>query len=479
MTPLTDEENRKHERSNHCHICNEKFIHDKENEKYRENCKVRDHCHYTGKYRSATHSKCNLQYKVPKEIPVVFHNGSKYDYHFIINELAKGIDGIACLGDDTEKYITFKIPLKKENKDGKFITYKLKFIDSFRFLNKSLSDLVDNLSEINKQECIKCKERKHKSIDCKHINYANNRLIFKSVECKNKSCKPIIPLIERFPSTYQFCSGDNNKFVLLLRKGAYPYDYTDDWDRFKETQLPLMKDFYNTLNQTDVTKQDYKHAQKVWNTFNIKNLGEYHDLYVQSDTLLLADIFENFRETCQRIYKLDPTHFLSAPDLAWQACLKMTKVKLELLTDENMLLMVEEGIRGGISQAIHHYESANNKYMKNYNKNVISSYLQYLDANNLYGWAMSKKLPVREFTWAKKPSIYTEEAIKMYDENNDYGAILEVDIEYPTMARIKHKDLPFLPQRKEINNNLPFKPQQKGINEDLPQRKEINKDLPQ
>ena len=119
--------------------------------------------------------------------------------------------------------------------------------------------------------------------------------------------------------------------------------------------------------------------------------------------------------------------------------------------------MVEEGIRGGICQAIHHYESANNKYMKNYNKNVISSYLQYLDANNLYGWAMSKKLPVREFTWAKKPSIYTEQAIKMYDENNDYGAILEVDIEYPTMARIKHKDLPFLPyspllpQRKKIN----------------------------
>ena len=111
-----------------------------------------------------------------------------------------------------------------------------------------------------------------------------------------------------------------------------------------------MKDFYNTLNQTDITKEDYEHAQKVWNTFNIKNLGEYHDLYVQSDTLLLADIFENFRETCQRIYKLDPTHFLSAPGLAWQACLKITKVKLELLTDANMLLMVEEGIRGGICQ---------------------------------------------------------------------------------------------------------------------------------
>ena len=212
-----------------------------------------------------------------------------------------------------------------------------------------------------------------------------------------------------------------------------------------------MKDFYNTLNQTDTTKEDYEHAQKVWNKFNIKNLGQYDYLYVQSDTLLLADIFENFRETCQRIYKLDPTHFLSAPDLAWQACLKMTKVKLELLTDENMLLMVEERIRGGACQAIHHYEAANNKYMKKYNENAISSYLQYLDANNLYGWAMCKKLPVGEFTWVEKPSIYTEETIKMYDENNDYGAILEVDIQYPAMARIKHKDLPFLPQRKKTN----------------------------
>ena len=136
---------------------------------YHEYCKVRDHCHYTGKYRGAGHSKCNLQYKVPKEIPVVFHNGSKYNYHVIINELAKRINGITCLGDDTEKYITFKIPLKKENKVGKFMTYKLKFIDRFRFMNRSLSDLVDNLSEINKQECIKRKQRKNESIDCKHI----------------------------------------------------------------------------------------------------------------------------------------------------------------------------------------------------------------------------------------------------------------------------------------------------------------------
>ena len=189
----------------------------------------------------------------------------------------------------------------------------------------------------------------------------------------------------------------------------------------------------------------------MWNTFSIKNLVEHHYLHVQSDTLLLADIFENFRETCEKIYKLDPTHFLSAPISAWQACLKMTKIKRELLTDENMLLMFEEGVRGRICQSIHHYETANNKYMKNYNKNVISSFLQYLDAINLYGWAICKKLPAGKFKWAKKTSIYKKQAIKMYNENGDYGAILEVDIEYPTMTRIKHKDSPFYPQRKKIN----------------------------
>ena len=153
MTLLTNEEKTKHEESNRRQICKEKFFQDTENKKYHHYKKLIDHCHYTGKYRGAAHSICNLKYKAPKEILVLFHNGSKYDYHFIINELAKGIDGITCIDDDTEKYITFTIPIKKENKDGNLITLKLKFIDSFRFMKRSLSDLVDNLSETNKQEC--------------------------------------------------------------------------------------------------------------------------------------------------------------------------------------------------------------------------------------------------------------------------------------------------------------------------------------
>ena len=130
--------------------------------------------------------------------------------------------------------------------------------------------------------------------------------------------------------------------------------------------------------------------------FKIKNLGEYHDLYVQSDTLL-ADVYEDFRNMCLNIYELDPAYFVSAPGLAWQACLKKKKVKLELLTDYDMILMIEKGIRGGICQATHRYAKANNKYMKNYDKNIESSYLAFLDPNNLYGWAMSEKLPVNSF----------------------------------------------------------------------------------
>ena len=127
------------------------------------------------------------------------------------------------------------------------------------------------------------------------------------------------------------------------------------------------------------------------------NMGDYHDLYVQTDTFLLADVFEKFRGKCIEIYGHDPSYFLSAPGLAWQACLKKTNVKLELLTDIHMLLMIEEGIRGGMCQSVHRYAKVNNKYMKNYNKNIESSYLMYLDASNLYGWAMSQKTTYKWF----------------------------------------------------------------------------------
>ena len=244
---------------------------------------------------------------------------------------------------------------------------------------------------------------------------------------RKTTSKPLNEAIRNFPNTYRFCIGDLNKFILFLRKGVYPCEYMDTWEKCDETPLPDKKGFYSKLDLEDITDKDYEHAQKVWKVFGIKNLGEYHDLYVQSDTLLLADVFENFRDKCIEIYELDPAHFLSAPGLAWQACLKKTKVELELLADIDMLLMVEKGIRGGIFQATHRYARANNKYMNDYDKNFESSYLVFLDANNLYGWAMSQKLLINGFEWVKKLSRFNERFIKNYSEISDRGYFLEVD----------------------------------------------------
>ena len=196
---------------------------------------------------------------------------------------------------------------------------------------------------------------------------------------------------------------------------------------------------------------DYRHGNNVFKIFKLKNLEEYHDLYVQSDTLLLADVFENFRNKCLEAYELDPAHFLSLSGLAWQACLKKTNIELELLTDYDMLLMLEEGIRGGICHSIHRYAKANNKYMNNYDKNKESSYIQYLDANNLYRWAMSQKLPVNKFKWIEDTSQINEDFIKNYYENSKKGYILEVDVKYPKKLHDLHSDLPFLPKTIKID----------------------------
>ena len=198
----------------------------------------------------------------------------------------------------------------------------------------------------------------------------------------------------------------------------------------------------------DISEIYYRHATKVFNKFNIKNLGEYHDLYVQSDTLLLADVFESFRNLCIKTYKLDPAYFLSLPGLAWQACLKKTGVKLELVSDIDMLLMIEEGIKGGICHSVLRHAKANNKYMKDYDENKYYSFLIYTDYNNLYGKAISEKLPVDGFEWIIDISKIDEDFIKNYDEDSgDVGYFINSHIKYPKELHNKHSDLPFLPER--------------------------------
>ena len=266
------------------------------------------------------------------------------------------------MGENTEKYITFSVPIKKEQDNDKSITYEIKFIDSFRFMSSSLSNLVDSLSEgLHTDKCLDCKSY----LDYVITKY--DQLIFRCFECKKNYNKDFNKeLINRFSSTHKFCKGDINKFILLLRKGVYPYEYIDRWERFHETSLPEKEGFYRSLNMENITDVDYRHAKRVFKSLNNKNLDDYHDLHVQSDTLLLANEFENFRNKFIEIYELDP---------AWQACLKKTEVKLDLLTENDMLLNVEKGIRGGICHAIHGYAKANNKYVKNYEKNKESSYI--------------------------------------------------------------------------------------------------------
>ena len=219
-------------------------------------CKVRDHCHCTGTFRGAAHSIYNLRYKIPKGLPVVFHNGSTYDYHFIIKHLAKEFkSNFDCLGENTEKYITFSVAIKKKLDNDKAIIYKLKFIDSYRFMSTSLSNLVDNLSEINNKDCKKCMERNKIRSECEFVGIKDNRLKY---ECKKRddiSAKSVNELIEKFPDAYQFCNKDLNKFALLLRKGVYPYEYMDSWERFNETSLPDKESFYSNLNLESITDE--------------------------------------------------------------------------------------------------------------------------------------------------------------------------------------------------------------------------------
>ena len=399
---FTKEEEKQFNMALDCWICGEELGNDR----------VRDHCHYTGRYRGAAHNTCNLKYRKPESVPVFFHNLTGYDSHLFIKKLGSSNEkeNIKCIPNNEEKYITFTktiITRQYTNKKGeeKNKTFDIVFKDSLKFMSSSLGALVNNLPKNG----------------------------FKNI---SKYYTP-------------------EQVELIKQKGFYPYEYMDVIEKFNDTKLPPREVFYSKLSGKGITERNYKHAWNVWNTFKMKTFKDYHKLYNETDVLLLADVFENFRNLCLKIYGLDPVYYYTAPGLAWDACLKMTNINLELLSDPNMLLMFEKGIRGGISMISNRYGEANNKYMGNrFNKNKLSKYLMYLDANNLYGCAMSEKLPTHGFKWltsGEMEKLFNNQVVQVWEKT---PCILEVDLVYPENLHDLHNDYPFCPERIECKNGV-------------------------
>lgn len=239
-----------------------------------------------------------------------------------------------------------------------------------------------------------------------------------------------------------------NMMKLLTRKGVFPYEYVDCWEKLEEISLPPKENFYSQLSDSHISDGDYEHAQVVWNAFCAKTLGEYSDLYLKTDVLLLAEVFENFRTICLITYKLDPCQYLTTPSLSWNAMMKYTAVELQLLTDYEMIQFVKSAIRGGISQVSKRYSEANNKFMKNYNANEDDKFMVYLDVNNLYGDSMRRCLPIDIFRWLDNNEIIQFDVTSTQSDSN-VGYFLEVDLEYPRHLHNTHNDYPFCGETKK------------------------------
>ncbi|CAH1737406.1 unnamed protein product [Aphis gossypii] len=250
----------------------------------------------------------------------------------------------------------------------------------------------------------------------------------------------VTPEHDNFRETAKhFVTGD---MPLVTRKGVYPYEYTDSWERLEDMSLPRKQDFYSTLTETGIKDNEFEHAKEVWDHFDCKTLGDYSDLYLKIDVLLLADVFENFRDVCMRAYNLDAAHYFTAPGLSFDAMLKFTGQKLQLLHDYDMLLMFENGIRGGLVQASKRYAKANNVKTPGYNETKNKSWIIYQDCNNLYGWAMSQYIPYGGLNWLEP----TLNGLDDLDDTSPIGRVYEVDVTYPQHLHNEHNDLPFLPQ---------------------------------
>ena len=278
-----------------------------------------------------------------KKFPVIFHNLRGYDSHLIIKEVNKFDLKVHVIPNGLEKYMAFTI-----NKN-------LVFIDSMQFMNSGLDSLVKNLSD-NDFKCL-------------------------SEEFRGELLR------------------------LVKEKGVYPYEYMDSFIKFSETKLPDSSTFFSSLKDECISEKDYLKAVGIWYVFKMNSVGDYHDLYLKTGVLLLADVFEKFINTCLDYYGLDPGHYFTSPGLSWDAMLNMTGIELELISDIDMHLFIEKGMRGGISYIAKRHSQANNKYMKRYDSSKKSIYITYIDAKNLYGWAMTHHLTYSGFKWLNQKKL--------------------------------------------------------------------------
>lgn len=378
---MTEQERIAHKIKDACNSCQNGFS--------EKNQKVADHCHLSGKFRQTLCTTCNLKIKTPNFVPCFMHNLSNYDAHFIVTESGYDPKTMWVIPNSEEKFISFSKHVDKY--------FTIRFVDSYRFMASELSSLAANL---------------------------------------------VTPGLKKFKETAKvFLPKD---LSLVTRKGVYPYEYTSSWSKLDETVLPPKTEFFSTLNENHVGDNDYEHAQKVWNHFDCKSLGEYSDLYLKIDVLLLTDVFENFRDMCILTYNLDPVYYYTAPGFSFDCMLKYTDIKLELLSDYDMHLFFEKSIRGGLTQASMRYAKANNENTSDYDATKPKSWLVYQDCNNLYGWAMSQYMPYGGFKWVEP----TLDGLETLTNTSDIGRVYEIDISYPQHLHDEHNDLPFLPENK-------------------------------
>lgn len=379
--------------------------------------KVRDHDHLTGEYRGAAHNSCNLKCRNNlTNVDVFLHNGTKYDFHLLIEAIGKVCKKlplqISVIALNTEKYLSISL----RGKD-----FKITFKDSCQFMPSSLDSLVKDL------------------VDSKH----NFKFMKKEFGAQSAE---------------------------LLRKGVMPYDWFDSPQKLSNKGLPKIEDFFNKLTKEKMKPLDYEYAKQMYDRHECKNFGDYLELYMKTDIILLAEVFENFRNICldpKYGYGLDPCHYYTAPGMAWDAALKTYGGSLDLLTCQDMLLMIEKGVRGGVAMASHKYGKANNKYMKNFDPNEKSSHLIYHDVNGLYSAAMLRKLPVRNFKWVRRANLskYTAAYILSKTDDDDEGFTARVRLKYPKELHDLHNSYPLAPETMIVTKDMvsPYTTELHGI----------------